>query len=344
MSPGITFRCTCDHCGTIFFSPDRKANACPKCAKRHRLRLESPPQQASEEENDLLAAALSSAVSTDRAPIRRRSVAPRSASATVSLSSSHPTADSPAAPAAASPLVGRGPRSAEPTEENRAAILRAYAEYEGRNDVPLRRLHAEIAEKTNLARSLVAQVLSEVRTVSPTVTEEQRLEIIARYRDFVRRMERPPEGRRTAIAHALNLSRHQVVAVVREWASSQPSITDMTREDLFRVERAFFQASDGTLPLEEVSRRIASELGYTEWQVERWIDLLHDGDFRDVEEVAPDQEQATIAAYIEYLQGDSPPPRSLHVTLAERFGLSPRQVHKVLVEYRRKRRKEIFGF
>lgn len=352
MSSGITFRCTCEHCGAIFFGPDRKASACVKCAKRYRLRVETPTPAAptmADPDDELFASALAATTSTKTAsagaPPRRRPEAPKSETtgAPRTTGAASPRPHTP--PSSGSrPPAARTPRATELTEELRATILSHYAEWEGRDDIPLRRVHAEIADKVNAARSLVASVLAEVRTPQVALTEEQRQAAVERYRDYVRRMERPAAGRRTSISRELGIGRQQVVTAVREWAAGQPSITDLSREELFRIERAFFQYADGSIPIAEISQRVAEELGYSEWQVERWIDVLHDGEFRDIEEIAPDQREAVIAAYLEYLQGDGPPPRSLHMVMGERFGLHPRQVHKVLVDYRLACRLETFGF
>ena len=120
--------------------------------------------------------------------------------------------------------------------------------------------------------------------------------------------------------------------MVREWGASQPMVTDLSREELFRIECAYCSALEAGEPYDGLARRIASSLGFTDWQVERWIDMLHDGDFSEVEEPTDEQKEMVIAAYQEYLQGDGPPPKSLHVVLGERFGLAPRQIHKTLVE------------
>ncbi len=338
MSPGITFRCTCEHCGAIFFGPDRKASACMKCAKRYRLRVEPAPRQTTEPEDDLFAAALSATAS--EAPPRREPPA-KSTGAAASPPAAARRAATPPRPPASPP---RPPRATELTEEKREEVLRAYEAYEGRDEVPLRRIHADIAERTNLARALVASVIASVRTPPASLTDEQREMVIARYREYVRTMARPQGGRRATIARDLNLGRQQVVTAVREWASTQPSITDLSRDDLFRIERAYCAAAAAGAPLEGLAARIAQELGYSEWQVERWMDMLHDGDFSDVEEPSADQREAVISAYHEYLGGDGPPAKSLHVVLGDRFGLAPRQVHKILMEYRLDLRRVAFGF
>ncbi len=343
MSPGVTFRCTCEHCGAIFFGPDRKATACIKCAKRHKIRTELPRQTADLDDDPFAAALISADPRPSRGSHRRAAAVPRGSSdAVVASRSAAPPGRTVTAHADASPM--RGPRATELTEERRAQILSAYQEYEGRDETPLRRIHAEIAEKTNLARALVARVIAEVRTPPAALTEEQRESIIARYREYVRTMARPATGRRATIAREMGLSRQQVVTVVREWGASQPTVTDLSREELFRIECAYCSALEAGEPYDGLARRIASKLGFTEWQVERWIDMLHDGDFSDVDDPTDEQKEMVISAYQEYLQGDGPPPKSLHVVLGERFGLVPRQIHKTLVEYRLDRRREAFGF
>ncbi|MDH7568139.1 MAG: hypothetical protein QHJ73_00965 [Armatimonadota bacterium] len=344
MSPGITFRCTCEHCGAIFFGPDRKATACLKCAKRYRLRVETQPRSTSEPEDDLFAAALAAPTSGAGASRRRRELSAEDEEALAARRSDARARSRGSSVPERAPAAAPSPRATELTDALREEIRKALAEYEGREDVPLRRVHAEVAEKVGASRSLVARVVAETRAPAAALDDDLRGEIVSRYREFVRRMERPAAGRRTTIARDLGIGRQQVVGVVREWAAMQPSITDLSREALFRIERAYNEAVDRGEPFEGLAGRIAQDLGFTEWQVERWLDVLHDGDFRDVEEVPPDQYEAVVAAYQEYLQGDGPPPRSLHVIVGERLGLTPRQVHKVLVEYRLDRRRAAFGF
>lgn len=316
MSPGVTFRCTCENCGTVFFGPQRGATACPKCAKRYRLR-EAPPKAAAKTGDDMFAPARPTAPPRSRPADRHK--------------------------APAHPIAPRRPRITTLDEELRNAILQAYAAFEGK-DVPLRILHAEIAARTNTTRALVAQVINAANSAAMALTPEQRERVIVRYQEFVTHMIRPHGGRRSTIARELGLSRQQVILTVREWTEGQPAVRDLSRADLLRIERAYWDVLASATSFEGLAARLAAALGYTEWQVSRWLDLIHDGDFSTVTAPTAEQSAAVIAAYQEYLQVVAPPEQSLHVLLGERFSLDPKQVHKVLLEYRLETRRRAFGF
>ena len=96
--------------------------------------------------------------------------------------------------------------------------------------------------------------------------------------------------------------------------------------------------------LTELPDRIAESLGYvTRWQVLRWLDVLHDDQraFANVPDPAPEAQQQILDAYAEYLGLPSPPEHGLHYSIAGRIAkVSPRQVHKVLQNYRHRMRAE----
>ncbi|MFQ3640926.1 MAG: hypothetical protein SNJ62_13070, partial [Chloracidobacterium sp.] len=154
--------------------------------------------------------------------------------------------------------------------------------------------------------------------------------------------QRPPGGRRRFIAQQLGVSLDSVVLVIRQWAQSQYEQSPTpkpTRQQLFLIEKAFCRhLSESDESYEELPEAIAHELSFvTPYQVLRWIDVLYDDSKfpPDLPEVTPQQQAAILAEYQNYLNQDAPPERALHTTIAEKVGgVTPRQVHKVLYDYR----------
>jgi len=75
----------------------------------------------------------------------------------------------------------------------------------------------------------------------------------------------------------------------------------------------------------------------------RWLDVLHDDErvFSNVPEPTQEIQDEIVQAYIEYLNSDSPPEHGLHYTIAGKIAkVTPRQVHKILQNYRHKMRSE----
>ena len=72
--------------------------------------------------------------------------------------------------------------------------------------------------------------------------------------------------------------------------------------------------------------------------------MLHDDPhaFESVPDPDPEVKQAIVDAYVDYLNADEPPEKGLHQTIAERLegSVKPRQVHKVLQNYRHERRND----
>jgi hypothetical protein len=90
--------------------------------------------------------------------------------------------------------------------------------------------------------------------------------------------------------------------------------------------------------------KIAEELGFvSRWQVLRWLDVLHDDQraFSNVPDPSAEAQQQILEAYIAYLASPAPPEHGLHYSIAGKIAkVSPRQVHKVLQEFRHKMRAE----
>jgi hypothetical protein len=72
------------------------------------------------------------------------------------------------------------------------------------------------------------------------------------------------------------------------------------------------------------------------WSVSRYLDILHDGEdkLKVVPDVSLEQRTAILAEYKNYLNGFAPPVPFLHPMIAEKTGVSPKKVYKVLLAYR----------
>ena len=72
------------------------------------------------------------------------------------------------------------------------------------------------------------------------------------------------------------------------------------------------------------------------WVVSRYLDILHDGvkKLQDVSPISSEQEAAVLEEYRKYLSASGPPSSPLHPLIAERTGVIPKQVYKVLLSYR----------
>ncbi|MCC6446112.1 MAG: hypothetical protein IT210_22000 [Armatimonadetes bacterium] len=313
MSPATTFRRQCDRCGDIFFSPDRHAAVCPKCVKRYGLKKTSTPAAP---------------------PVRQ----PQATAPPRRLEPAHTRPAPPAKPKPLRPAVP--PKPTVLTAEIRAAVTAAYRPYQDTEGFDLKEVHQKIAQELHLKRSMVAQVIQDLRPKGDplgSLTEAQKGEIVALYRKYVTDMERPPGGRRRTIAKEMGLTLPQVFLALRAWARTVPSVQDLTREQLFAIEKSYWQKLRDKQGLREIIRAIAQETGFTEWQVNRWIDMLHnDATFAGTPDPAPETVSAIEQAYLRYLEGDGPPEQPLHQTIADRTGATGKEVHKVLLNLRRR--------
>ena len=168
------------------------------------------------------------------------------------------------------------------------------------------------------------------------LTESQVQEIADRYQKYVEVLERPPIGRRKTIAAAMGLPHQRVVLTLREWNQQQAQIEDLTREQRFAIEKIYFSLLEERNSFLEIKARIVQETGLPPWVVSRYLDLLHDGErkLQNVPPVTSEQETAILAEYRKYLSASGPPTSALHPLIAERTGVLPKQVYKVLLSYR----------
>lgn len=246
----------------------------------------------------------------------------------------------------------RGPRPAKTsilTPELRQRILECYEEdFASKGEVRMREVNALIAEKLWIKRKLVAEVLRDVTQSKVIVTSEIKTRAIEMYQRFVENGHRPAGGRRRAISAAFGVPYKQVMNLIREWSLTEygkSPTPSPTRLQLFEVEKTYWR--EMTLRrhrLTEMPSKIAEELGFvTRWQVLRWLDVLHDDErvFSNVPEPTQEIQDEIVQAYIEYLNSDSPPEHGLHYTIAGKIAkVTPRQVHKILQNYRHKMRSE----
>ncbi|MGQ9897864.1 MAG: hypothetical protein ACUVR8_09975 [Acidobacteriota bacterium] len=327
---GMKFRRSCDQCGATFFSTDRKARFCAKHQPRRTLQGTGSHTTVPVTSTPKLA----KVIMGNRSPVgmpggkRQRGIARQRQPQIRTL-----TPEVRARIASAFQHMQTVPGSAIPLD---AKHIERY----------LRRIHTAISQQLWVSRSIVSQVIQELRAalelVAIDLTPEQREQAIAMYRHFIETGERPPGGRRRFIAEQLGVSLDAVVLVIRQWAQSQYTQSPTpkpTRQQLFLIEKTFYRyLIEGHEPYEELPEVIAQDLGFvTPYQVLRWIDVLYDNSKfpPDLPETTLDQREAIVAEYLDYLSKDAPPESALHITIANKVGgVTPRQVHKVLYDYR----------
>jgi hypothetical protein len=290
MAGGMVFRKDCDGCGRSFFTPDRKAKLCPRCAegaqKRDQLRKDK----------------------------KEKGPAIAIASPKGSIETELPLA---------------------PTGDIKVQIP------EGGIEAPGAEGHKERTGKPEVEKMAGVQTAGMEKT-EMILTEEQEQEVIKRYQEYVEGMKRPPHGRRKTIAADMGLPRHAVVLAVRKWNQGQPQAEHLSREERFLMEKSYFSLLESENSLSRIKEQMTREAGLTHWQVCRYLDVLHDGEdqLREVPDVSPEQRTAILSEYQAYLSAPVPPGPPLHTLIAERTGVSPKQVHKILLAYRLARLRE----
>jgi hypothetical protein len=226
--------------------------------------------------------------------------------------------------------------------ELKAQILEAYESRGGQPEFSLRALKREIARNLGVEQIPVARVIQKI-TVPRALSPGEEVEIVKRYRAYVEKMERPAAGRRKTIAKEMGIPYRDVMIAVRRWKQTQKPVNDFTREERFRVEKAYFRKIREEKSLEKVFTEILEESGLDRWQVIRYLDTIHDGETRLKKDppVSDAQEETVLAGYADYLAASSPPGPFLHTLLAEKSGATHQQVHKVLLAYRLELLKEV---
>lgn len=316
---GMKFRVQCSSCGETFFSPDRKARVCPKCAKKG------------------AGGAVAAAISGFGKLLPSR----RSQSASVK-------------PAAkGKPKQGsHSPKSPWITPELKERIAQIFRERfeEGwkAGSIPWADLVMTISDELWLGRKAVSQALNNIAYPDVPITPEIKARIIAMYKGYVERGERPADGRRKTIGRQFGVPFQQVKNIVYQWSLEQyknSPTPELTREQRFEIEKLYFAELDRQRhPLDSLPDKLTAQLGFpNSYQVSRWLDQLHDDDarFAGVPEAAPEVEERIIDAYKQYLAAPAPPEKGLHATIAEAVGgITTRQAHMTLQKYRKQRRSE----
>ncbi|MBO0722436.1 MAG: hypothetical protein J2P41_16540, partial [Blastocatellia bacterium] len=93
----------------------------------------------------------------------------------------------------------------------------------------------------------------------------------------------------------------------------------------------------------DLPEKIAERVGFaTSYQVARWLDMLYDDErkFENIEDIPEERASRVREGYLQYLAAEKPPELGLHTTLAQQIGggITARQVHKVLHNYRKELR------
>ncbi|MEP7339376.1 MAG: hypothetical protein ABI977_16685 [Acidobacteriota bacterium] len=314
---GTKFRLVCASCDATFFSPDRRARYCPKCAKKKSI---GSPAKTQSPAGHREGAAASN---------------PRPRGPLLPLGSEKKPAPKPKAPL-------RPPKTIEPTPEQLERIAEFYNEHCLNKEFVWKETIAKLSDEMWLARGAVAIVMDKLHRRKHDVAPETKARIIEMYKGYVERGERPAGGRRKTIAHSVGLPYAQVRDIVYEYSTarfSESPAPQPTREQHFQLEKLFYAEVDrARYRWAELAEKLAEQSGlFNLWQVARWMDMLFDDEkeFVNQPDVSPAIRQKILEAYQQYLSAPQPPERGLHSTIAGLIGdITPKQVHKVLQQYR----------
>ncbi len=168
------------------------------------------------------------------------------------------------------------------------------------------------------------------------ISNQIRERIIDKYKKFVERMERPEKGRRKAIAKMHLVSKKDVFMIIREWNKNIPNTDTLNRQEKFTIEKRYFVFVDEGVSLDKIPEFIADETGYTQWQVARYLDTIHEMrkplySIKLPEKGSIDQ---IIGIYLDILNGETHPEQPLHDHISQMVGVTPKEVYRVLVNYR----------
>jgi hypothetical protein len=321
----MKFRVQCSSCGATFFSPDRKARICPKCAKKRQ-----------------------GAAPAGGPPVRPRPAAPPKLAAP----SKPPKEKKPPRPAKAVEATPEQIEQIEQLYRTRFAGV-AATEPDGAPEPTLanpswHEMVKVISDELWVNRKTVSAHLRKIVHPDVPVSPELKVQIIERYKGYVERGERPPAGRRKTIGKEFGVPFTQVRSIVYEWSLQQfkqSPTPDLSRELRFEIEKLYWAELDAAAHrLEDIPALLAEKLGSVNaYQISRWFDMLHDDDarFAGVPDVPAETEQKILDAYRQYLTAAAPPEKALHATIAESVGgVTGKQVHKTLQRYRNRRRAE----
>ncbi len=170
-------------------------------------------------------------------------------------------------------------------------------------------------------------------SIPKKLTPEQRRQIEERYRAMVASGERPPEGRRKTITRELRLPYALVSEAVKSYLHRE-----RLRRTNFEIEKIYWrEVLAGQDDARAIVECAAAELGLDPGRIWWWLEKLHE--WRKVLDAEPEvsetQRAAILSFYQEYLKRGAPPEKGLHLLISEAIGdVTPRQVHKVLLQYR----------
>jgi len=188
-----------------------------------------------------------------------------------------------------------------------------------------RRPPTEISKKSATPRPPAPQ--------PPKLTPEQRQQIERLYKAMVVSGERPPEGRRRRIAAQLGVPHELVSEVVKSYLQHE-----RLRRTNFDIEKIYWrEVLAGQDDANLIAQRAAEELKLDVGRIWWWLQKLHEWPktLHQDPDVNEEQKAAIVAAYEDYLKSSDPPEKGLHMTLSEKIGgVTPRQVHKTLLQYR----------
>lgn len=314
---GMKFRLQCAGCGSVFFASDRKARYCQKCYKKRPAKAE--PEQA-------------------RAGFRPGASPARAASRI-----SRPMES---AVKSRKELEKKPSKGVELTPELGERIEHIYRDEYAGKDIPQAEIVRQISDRVWLKRSIVSAMIHRIQQPEIVITPELRASVIDTYEGYVKRGERPENGRRKTISSTLGIPYHQVKDIVYQWSLSQYELAptkELTREQKFIMEKFYWnELRKERYRLHEMADMIAEQVGFaTSYQVSRWLDMLYDDDrkFANVGDVPDEVAQRIREAYLQYLEAANPPELGLHTTLAQQIGgITARQVHKVLHRFRKELR------
>lgn len=314
----MKFRRTCSSCNATFFSEDRRAPYCPKCARKKAAAPPPPPP--------------SFAKSSGRPPGK---------------DFSKPGGDPRKRPEKPKrPAQPRIPKASELTPELRTKIETAFLQIPEGPLESLKKLHAQISHAVWVKPKLVADVLVQLRKQRAsnekcTLPEADRQKVLTHYLALIAKDMRPEEGRRAYLAKELNLPPREVVLAIREWSLNV--MGRLTRQQLFEIEKCYWHLiqENGHYKYVQLPELIANKVGFaSSEQIARWLDQIHDNTklLKVNVNATDEQKEQVIKLYKDYLQESVPPLESLHHTLAKAVGLNPNQVHRILCDYRRELR------
>jgi hypothetical protein len=317
----MKFRLQCSSCGTVFFATDRKARYCQKCIKKRPAKTAAVPAPTVSK----------TTAPPARPPARLIAKATRVAGAAVKT---HKEPE-------------RKPAKAvEPTPELIARIEKIYREeFEGK-ELLRSEIVKQISDRVWLKRTVVSGLIQKLEQPEIELTSEMKAQIIELYEGYVRKGERPENGRRKTISLTLNIPYHQVKDVVYRWSLSQYEMSptpELSRDQKFDMEKIYWnELKQNRYRLNELPEKIAEQAGFaTSYQVSRWLDMLYDDDrkFEHIEDPSDEIVQRIREGYLQYLSASKPPELGLHTTIAQQIGgITPRQVHKVLQQFRKELR------